>query len=64
VQGNTAANGTWTITRVDANNFTLNGSVGNGIGTMGTWVLAVYVPPVIMPELLLPFDTVYAPVTF
>jgi len=61
---NTAANGTWTITKVDANNFTLNGSVGNGAGTNGSWVLAVYVPPVIMPELLLPFDTVYAPVTF
>ena len=29
---NTNANGTWTITRVDANNFTLNGSTGNGVG--------------------------------
>lgn len=29
---NTNANGTWTITVVDANNFTLNGSTGNGIG--------------------------------
>lgn len=29
---NTAANGTWTITKVDANNFTLNGSTGNGVG--------------------------------
>jgi hypothetical protein len=61
---NTAANGTWTITKVDANNFTLNGSVGNGVGTNGTWVAAVYVPALIMPELQLPFDTVYAPVTF
>lgn len=29
---NTAANGTWTITVTDANNFTLNSSVGNGTG--------------------------------
>lgn len=29
---NTPANGTWTITRTDANNFTLNGSVGIGVG--------------------------------
>lgn len=29
---NTNANGTWIITRVDANNFTLNGSTGNGAG--------------------------------
>lgn len=36
VQGNTAANGTWTVTVVDANNFTLNGSVGNGVYVAGT----------------------------
>ena len=30
VQGNTAANGVWTITVIDANNFTLNGSTANG----------------------------------
>lgn len=29
---NTAANGTWTVTRVTANTFSLDGSVGNGIG--------------------------------
>lgn len=29
---NTAANGSWTITVVDANNFTLNTSTGNGVG--------------------------------
>jgi len=28
VQGNTAANGTWTVTRIDENNFSLNGSDG------------------------------------
>lgn len=28
--GNTAVNGTWVVTFVDANNVTLNGSVGNG----------------------------------
>jgi hypothetical protein len=30
VGGNTAANGTWQVTRVDANSFQLNGSTGNG----------------------------------
>ncbi len=35
VGGNTAANGTWQITVVDANNFTLNGSAGNGAYTSG-----------------------------
>jgi hypothetical protein len=64
VTGSTTPNGTWTITRVDANNFTLNGSVGTGMGMNGSWIAAVYVRPVIRPALLLPFDTVYAPVTF
>ena len=31
--GNTAANGIWTITKIDANNFSLNGSTGNGAYT-------------------------------
>lgn len=35
VQGNTAANGQWVVTFVDANNFTLNGSTGNGAWTSG-----------------------------
>ncbi len=35
VNGNTAANGTWTITRVGAGIFTLNGSSGNGTYTSG-----------------------------
>jgi len=29
--GNTAANGTWTITKIDENEFSLNGSTGDGI---------------------------------
>ena len=33
--GNTAANGLWTVTRVDSNYFTLDGSVGNGTWTSG-----------------------------
>lgn len=36
---NTAANGTWVVTRTGANTFTLNGSAGNGIGA-GTGVFA------------------------
>lgn len=35
VLGNTAANGDWIVTVIDANNFTLNGSVGNGAYTSG-----------------------------
>jgi hypothetical protein len=35
VQGNTAANGIWTITFVDASNFKLNGSIGNGVFVAG-----------------------------
>ncbi len=35
VGGNTAANGTWTITRVDSNQFDLNGAAGNGAYTGG-----------------------------
>lgn len=39
VLGNTAANGTWQITRTGANTFTLNTSVGNGAYVSGgTWV--------------------------
>lgn len=38
VGGNTAANGTFTITRVSADTFSLNGSTGNGSYTSGgTW---------------------------
>jgi len=41
---NTAANGTWTITRVSATKFTLDGSVGNGIGG-ATGVVASFIEP-------------------
>ena len=38
VQGNTAANGTFTVTVIDADNFSLNGTIGNGAYTSGgTW---------------------------
>lgn len=38
VLGNTAANGTFTVTVVDGNTFSLNGSTGNGTWTSGgTW---------------------------
>lgn len=38
VLGNTAANGTFTVTRVDADTFSLDGSTGNGSYTSGgTW---------------------------
>lgn len=35
VGGNTAANGNWTITKNDANTFSLDGSTGNGAYTSG-----------------------------
>ena len=38
--GNTAANGTWTVTAIDANDFSLNTSTGNNIYNGGaTWSL-------------------------
>jgi len=36
VSTNTAANGTWVVTKVSATQFSLNGSTGNGDGTGGT----------------------------
>jgi hypothetical protein len=41
VGGNTTANGTWTITVVDANTFTLNGSASSGPYTSGGTALDV-----------------------
>ncbi|MCI0704510.1 MAG: FG-GAP-like repeat-containing protein [Planctomycetia bacterium] len=44
VGGNTNANGTFFITRIDANQFSLNGTTGNGAYATrtGTWALPVY----------------------
>src|SRR5262249_18363574 len=43
---NTNANGTWTITRVDATNFTLNTSTGNGVGgATGTATRTISISP-------------------
>jgi PKD repeat protein len=41
VAGNVAADGIWQITVVDPENFTLNGTTGNGnyVGNNGTWTL-------------------------
>jgi hypothetical protein len=42
VGGNAAANGTFAITKIDANSFSLTGSVGNGAFTSGgTWTWCV-----------------------
>jgi len=41
VNGNTAANGTWTITRIGSGIFTLNGSSGNGNYTGGGTVTRI-----------------------
>lgn len=40
VQGLTGANGQWQVTRVDANNVTLNGSTGTGAYTANTGLLS------------------------
>ena len=46
VTGNTAANGDWQITRVDANRFSLDGSAGNGAyAGGGTWTALVGIHP-------------------
>jgi len=37
VQGNTAANGTWPVTNIDATHFSLQGPVGNGNFPKSTW---------------------------
>lgn len=44
ILGNTAANGTWVITRIDGTNFTLNNSVGNGAWTSGGTQIAKGTP--------------------
>ena len=56
---NTNANGTWTITRTGANTFTLDGSVGNGVGgATGTWAIAGRVIDVAdFSSVVLAFDT-------
>lgn len=48
VGGNTAANGRWVVTRINANTFSLDGSVGNGSYTSGgTWTIAgLYTAPI------------------
>lgn len=42
---NTAANGTWTVTKVDSTKFTLDGSTGNGVGG-ADGVVADFIKPV------------------
>lgn len=43
VTGNTNANGTFTVTRIDNTNFTLNGTTGNGTGSTGSVVTNNYI---------------------
>ena len=50
VTGNTAANGTFTITYIDANSFSLNSSVGNGAYVNGgTWKVTGWYTMTITP---------------
>ena len=47
IEGNTAANGTWTVTNTGATTFTLNGSTGKSSGTYisgGTWDITIIAP--------------------
>jgi hypothetical protein len=48
--GNTAANGTWAITVLDANNFVLTGSTGNGAYAGGGFVFAPIVRTAVFTE--------------
>jgi hypothetical protein len=66
VLGNTKANGTVTITVLDANTFQLNGITGNGDYTGGgTWVYSPIHSSYIEPQYgwLPPFQSAYDPVT-
>jgi hypothetical protein len=58
VAGNTAANGTFTITKIDDNNFSLNGSKGNSAFTSdGTWKMSTSRIPIIsQPTVSLDFN--------
>lgn len=48
---NTAANGTWTITKTSATAFTLNGSTGNGVGgATGTVYPLAFSSAVLLPD--------------
>ncbi|WP_085617809.1 G8 domain-containing protein [Thalassospira alkalitolerans] len=48
IKGNTAANGSWTTTKLSSTTFSLNGSSGNGSYTSGgSWSDATY-PPVLV----------------
>jgi hypothetical protein len=44
---NTAANGQWTVTVIDANNVTLNGSTGNGVGGATGYLVSYQLLPAI-----------------
>ena len=44
VTGNTAANGTWTVTRIDDTHFELQGSLGNGAFTCAGWAASLNAP--------------------
>jgi hypothetical protein len=66
VGGNTNANGTFTITRIDANTFSLNGTTGNGAYTSGgLWAYNPTSTSYIDPKYSWtpPYQPVYDPVT-
>ncbi len=66
VVGNTAANGTFTITKIDANTFSLNGTTGNGAYTSGgLWAYNPTSTSYIDPKYSWtpPYQPVYDPVT-
>ncbi len=66
VGGNTAANGTFTITKIDNNTFSLNGTTGNGTYTSGgLWAYNPTTTSYIDPKYSWtpPYQPVYDPVT-
>lgn len=64
VGGNTAANGDWTVTVVDATNFTLNGSTGNSAYTSGGTVARFRIPLTVNHPELAGFGYLVNSITF
>jgi uncharacterized phiE125 gp8 family phage protein len=61
VEGTTAANGTWTVTGVDDNDFSLQGSTGNAAYTESTGdFIKIEVPEAIRAALMLMVGNAYA----
>lgn len=59
VGGNTAADGTWIVTKVNDNTFSLNGSSGNAVYTSGGSCIAQSVPDMILHAMRIIISDLY-----